>query len=69
MANSVQLKRSSVTGAIPVAGTMEQGELAINLVDGYLFYKDHTNTVKRIKIAVEEVNGIDFTSSFLLMGA
>jgi hypothetical protein len=50
MANSIRHKRTSTPGASPSTGDIATGELAINLSDGYLFYKDHTNVVKRIKV-------------------
>ncbi len=45
MANIVKLKRSGTANAVPVANSLEYGELAINYTDGILFYKDASNTV------------------------
>ena len=43
MANTViQIKGSGVTGNVP--STLQPGELAINYVDGKLFYGNQTNT-------------------------
>jgi hypothetical protein len=39
MATVVQLKRSETTGAIPAAGDIAVGELAVNLADGTLYSK------------------------------
>jgi hypothetical protein len=43
MATVVQLKRSETLGAIPGAGDIAVGELAVNLADGALYTK-RTNT-------------------------
>jgi hypothetical protein len=45
MANTILIKRSSTANAIPEAGNIAQGELAINLIDGNLFYKNSSNQV------------------------
>jgi hypothetical protein len=39
MGTVVQLKRSETTGAIPGAGDIAVGELAVNLADGALYSK------------------------------
>lgn len=47
MANTViKLKKSLISGHVPT--DLEHGELAINAADGYLFYKDTSNTIKYI---------------------
>jgi hypothetical protein len=38
MANDIQLKRSSTPGAVPDDGELKDGEAALNLPDGKLFY-------------------------------
>jgi len=45
MTNTVQLKRSNVANAVPSAGNLVAGELAINYSDGNLFYKNSSNVV------------------------
>ena len=45
MSNTILIKRSSTANAIPAAGNIAQGELAINLVDGNLFYKNSSDQV------------------------
>ncbi len=37
MSNTILIKRSSTPNAVPAAGSLAQGELALNLVDGNLF--------------------------------
>ena len=43
--NTFQLKRSLVSGNVPGASQLSQGELAINIPDHRLFTKDESNTV------------------------
>ncbi len=39
MANTIILKKSSVTGKVPLPADLQVGELAVNLADGLLFSK------------------------------
>ena len=45
MTNRVLIKKSGTTTAIPTAGDLLPGELAINYNDGNLFYKNSANVV------------------------
>lgn len=45
MANKIVLKKSSVAAKIPVAGDLDVGELAVNLVDQKLYSKKADGTV------------------------
>lgn len=45
MANTIQLKRSSTAGAVPSAGSLSAGELAVNTADGKVFLKKDSGTV------------------------
>jgi hypothetical protein len=44
----IQLYYSSTTTNAPTAGNLANGELAINITDGKLFYKDNANAVQVI---------------------
>lgn len=44
----IQLYYSSTTTSVPSAGNLANGELAINITDGKLFYKDNTGTVQTL---------------------
>jgi len=44
----IQLYNSTTAAAAPTAGNLASGELAINITDGKLFYKDNTNAVQVI---------------------
>jgi hypothetical protein len=45
MANTIQIKRSSTAAAVPLAGQLEPGELAVNLTDKLLYTKNNTDVV------------------------
>jgi hypothetical protein len=42
----IQLYYSATTTNAPSAGNLAYGELAINITDGKLFYKDNTNAIR-----------------------
>jgi hypothetical protein len=45
MATTIKIKNSSTSGAIPTAGNLVQGELAVNLADRKIFSKTSGGTV------------------------
>ena len=49
MANTIKIKNSGITTHAPAS--LEFGELAINYVDGILFYKDSSNTIVSFDIS------------------
>ena len=42
----IKLKKSSVAGRVPSASDMEYGEVAINIADGKLYFKNSSNTIQ-----------------------
>lgn len=48
MANIFRLKRTDVPGRIPLTSDLQNGELAVNLVDGRLFFKKIQNEIESI---------------------
>lgn len=48
MSNTIQIKRSSTAAAIPTAGQLAVGELAVNLADRKLFTKNGAGTVLQL---------------------
>jgi hypothetical protein len=50
MANKVKIKRSAVSGKVPLAADLELGELAINTFDGKLYTKKDNGTASVIEI-------------------
>ena len=45
---TIQLYNSTTSGTAPVAGNLVSGELAINITDGKLYYKDNGGTVQTL---------------------
>lgn len=48
MATNIKLKKSAVAGKVPLTTDLEYGELALNYADGFLFFKNSSNTVERL---------------------
>jgi hypothetical protein len=61
----IQLYRTSTASAAPTAGNLADGELAINVTDGKLFYKDNASAVQVIgwKVVPATAGGTGLTSS------
>jgi len=60
----IQLYYSSTTTNVPLAANLANGELAINITDGKLFYKDNANAVQVIgwKTTPTSAGGTGLTS-------
>lgn len=60
----IQLYYSSTTTNVPLAANLSYGELAINITDGKLFYKDNANAVQVIgwKVVPATAGGTGQTS-------
>lgn len=56
MANVIKIKNSGTANAAPTANTLQYGELAINYADGFLFFKDLSNTVVTFDINAAVAN-------------
>lgn len=50
MANTIKLKKSSVTGKAPLVSDLDYGELAINYADEKLYFKNASNTIKSFTV-------------------
>ena len=48
MAQQIKLKRSAIAGKVPTTGSLAAGELAVNTVDGKLYFKKDDDTVQTI---------------------
>jgi hypothetical protein len=59
MPNIIQHKRSSISGVVPVATGLSQGELAINIADGKFYTKNNANVV--INLGVTSISGTSIT--------
>jgi hypothetical protein len=60
----IQLYYSSTTTNVPLAANLAYGELAINITDGKLFYKDNANAIQVIgwKVVPTTAGGTGLTS-------
>jgi len=63
----ISLYYSTTASAVPTSGNLVNGELAINITDGKLYYKDNTGTVQIIatKASTTNVSSISFGSTGL----
>ena len=63
----ISLYYSTTASAVPVNTNLANGELAINITDGKLYYKDNTGTVKLLasNTSTTNVNSISFGSTGL----
>jgi hypothetical protein len=59
MANTIKHKRSSTAGLVPGTGSLDQGELAINLADGKIYTKNSSNTI--INLGTTTISGTSIT--------
>ena len=75
MATVVKLKRSETALAIPSAGSLEAGELAMNVTDGKFYIKTSGGTVKEVggagSVTLQNVttNGAVTTDDIVLNGS
>jgi hypothetical protein len=46
MSASITMKKSAVSGRVPLAGDLAYGELALNYADGLIYFKNSSNLVK-----------------------
>jgi len=56
--SNIALKKSSVSGRVPLIGDLAYGELALNYADGLLYFKNSSNQVKAFKSKGLEVASI-----------
>jgi hypothetical protein len=67
---TILIKRNPVSGSIPAAANMTQGELALNydVNDGTVFYKDISGSVKGIRAAAATSGSYALTASYASTG-
>jgi hypothetical protein len=61
MSNKILLKKTSVSGKIPRPDDLEIGELALNMSDSILFFKDASGFIKSIKPTVQDLSAYSFS--------
>lgn len=59
----ISLYHTTSTGVAPTAGNLVNGELAINIADGILYYKDNVGVVKSISGATATYTRTSFTAT------
>lgn len=59
----LQLYHSTTPGAVPTAGNLLPGELAINIADGILYYEDSGGTVQQFSSGGGEAGGVIITNT------
>ena len=48
MAQIIKFKRSTTAGAIPTSGSLQYGELAMNVTDGKVFFRKGDDTIQQL---------------------
>jgi len=48
MANKIILKKSAVSGKVPIADDLVYGEVALNYADGRMYYRKNDDTIGQI---------------------
>jgi hypothetical protein len=62
--NKLQLKRSAVVGKIPNTASLDLGELAINTIDGKIYFKQQdTGSTQRI-LEISTISGSHLSASY-----
>ena len=61
---SIRLKKSSIAGRIPGTSDLDFGEIAINIADGILYFKNSSNQVSSINA---RAIGVDSTATFSII--
>lgn len=56
MANKIKLKRSSVSGNAPTTANIEVGEVAMNMADSLLYFRDTSDNIKSFTISETDAN-------------
>lgn len=59
MPNTIRHKRSSTAGLVPGTGSLDQGELAINIADGKIYTKNSSNNI--INLGITSISGTSIT--------
>lgn len=59
MTTAIKLKKSSVSGKVPLIADIEYGELALNYADGRLFYKNSTNDIRSFLDSAQTIDLVD----------
>tara|TARA_Y200000002_G_scaffold317577_1_gene276264 strand:+ start:492 stop:1265 length:774 start_codon:yes stop_codon:yes gene_type:complete len=56
--STIKIKKSSVSGRIPSPSDLEYGELAINIADGKLYFKNSSNVIQSFNTSFSDSSGV-----------
>lgn len=62
----IQLYYSSTTTNVPIAANLAYGELAINIADGVLYYKNPSNVVTPFASGGASADGVIYENSLII---
>jgi hypothetical protein len=62
----ISLYYSTTAAAVPVAGNLALGELAINITDGILYYKNPSNVVTPFASGGASADGVIYENSLII---
>jgi hypothetical protein len=56
--STIKIKKSSVSGRIPSPSDLDYGELAINIADGKLYFKNSSNVIQSFNTSFSDSSGV-----------
>lgn len=62
MASNVKIKRSTVSGKVPLTTALQLGELAVNTYDGKLYLKKNDGTDQIVEVGASQASGITYSA-------
>ena len=65
MANTIKLRRSATTGAVPTTTQLALGEVAINTYDGKVFIKKDDGTESIVEVGASSSGGRQLLAQLL----
>jgi hypothetical protein len=69
MANTIKVKRSSVSGKVPTTGDLELGEIAINTYDGKMYFEKNDGTASVVQVGTVTSVGITAGTGITVSGS
>lgn len=63
MSQQIKLKRTNISGNIPTPEQLSIGEVALNMADSALYFKDPTNTIKELSGTLQNLRDVDVSNA------
>lgn len=63
MSQQIKLKRTNVSGNIPTPEQLSIGEVALNMADSALYFKDPSNTIKELSGTLQNLRDVDVSNA------